>query len=104
MNIGKGIRFVRLAVELRQGEMARQVGISQNYLSMLENNKAEPSIDLLKRIADEFGVPASFLLWEENMPKEGQTPEITERYQRIRGLIHDLQQQRIVGHVDKAKG
>ncbi len=95
MNIGKGIKFVRIAADLRQAEMAERLGISQNYLSLLENNKAEPSLDLLKRISKEFGVPASFLLWEENMPEVGSTPQMSETYIKIRSLIHQLQELRI---------
>lgn len=95
MNIGKGIKFVRVASGLRQGEMANLLDISQNYLSLLENNKAEPSITLLKKISKTFGVPASFLFWEDAMPVEGKTPEVMEKYERIRSLVHELQQLRI---------
>ncbi len=95
MNIGKGIKFVRVASGLRQGEMAQLLEISQNYLSLLENNKAEPSMSLIKRISDEFGVPTSFILWEDMMPDNGQTPQITEKYERIKVLVHELQSMRI---------
>ncbi|MCK4820708.1 helix-turn-helix transcriptional regulator, partial [bacterium] len=44
VNIGKGIKFVRIASGIRQGVMAKRLNISQNYLSLLENNKAEPSV------------------------------------------------------------
>ena len=95
MNIGKGIKFVRIASGIRQGEMAKRLNISQNYLSLLENNKAEPSMALLKKISETFGIPASFLFWEDAMPVEGETPEVTEKYKRIRSLVHELQQLRI---------
>ncbi|MGB2863942.1 MAG: helix-turn-helix transcriptional regulator [Sedimentisphaerales bacterium] len=95
MDIGKGIKFVRIASGIRQGEMAKRLDISQNYLSLLENNKAEPSIALLRKISDTFGVPASFLFWEEAMPIEGETPEVTDKYNRIRSLVHELQELRI---------
>lgn len=95
MNIGKGIKFVRVAADLRQGDMAKRLEISQNYLSLLENNKAEPSMGLVKKISELFGVPVSYILWEENMPEVGATEEITEKYTRIRGLMHELQQLRI---------
>jgi len=95
VNIGKGIKFVRIASGIRQGEMAKRLNISQNYLSLLENNKAEPSIGLLKKISETFGVPASFLFWEDVMPLEGETPEVTEKYKRIRSLVHELQELRI---------
>lgn len=75
--------------------MAKRLDISQNYLSLLENNKAEPSIALLRKISDTFGVPASFLFWEEAMPIEGETPEVTDKYNRIRSLVHELQELRI---------
>ena len=95
MNIGKGIKFVRVASGIRQGEMAQRLDISQNYLSLLENNKAEPSISLLKKISETFGVPPSFLFWEDAIPSEGETQEITEKYKHIRNLVHELQQLRI---------
>jgi transcriptional regulator with XRE-family HTH domain len=101
VNIGKGIKFVRVASGLRQGEMAKRLDISQNYLSLLENNKAEPSITLLKKISKNFGVPASFLFWEDAMPVE-ETPEATEKYKRIRSLVHELQQLRISRQIQEA--
>ena len=102
MNIGKGIRFVRIASGIRQGEMARRLNISQNYLSLLENNKAEPSMALVKKISETFGVPPSFLFWEDAMPLEGETPEVTEKYKRIRSLVYELQQLRISGRFREA--
>jgi transcriptional regulator with XRE-family HTH domain len=75
--------------------MARRLNISQNYLSLLENNKADPSMSLLKKISETFGVPTSFLLWEDAMPPKGKTREVTEKYNRIRGLVHELQELRI---------
>lgn len=102
MNIGKGIRFVRVASDLRQGKMAECLDITQNYLSLLENNKAEPSVTLLKKISSTFGIPASFLLWEESMPNEGETPEVTEKYKHIRKLVHELQQLRVSNKFQEA--
>jgi transcriptional regulator with XRE-family HTH domain len=95
VNVGKGIKFVRVASGLRQGEVAERLGITQNYLSLLENNKAEPSMGLLRRISEAFCVPVAFLVWEDAMPLEGETPEVTEKYERIRNLIHELQRLRI---------
>lgn len=95
MSIGKGIKFIRVASGLRQGRVAELLGITQNYLSLIENNKAEPSLTLLKKISEVFCVPVAFLLWEETMPAEGETPEVTEKYERIRGLVHELQRLRI---------
>ncbi len=102
MNIGKGLKFVRVAAELQQKEMAERLGISQNYLSLLENNKAEPSVTLLRKVAEVFQVPASFLLWEEHASTESADPEINERYAKLQQLIHELQQLRIKNKKNEA--
>lgn len=98
VNIGKGIKFVRLAVGIRQGEMAKRLGVSQNYMSLLENNKAEPSMALLRRISDSFGVPAGFLMWEDAAQEEVRDPAVATTFERIRQLIHDLQRTRVLRH------
>jgi len=95
VNIGKGIKFVRVAAGLRQGDMAKMLDISQNYLSLLENNKANPSIALVKKISNTFGIPPGFLFWEEARPDEHENSEINKKYERIKGLVHELQRMRI---------
>jgi len=103
VNVGKGIRFVRVASGLRQGDVAQRLGITQNYLSLIENNKAEPSMSLLRKVSEVFCVPIAFLVWEDAMPPKGETPEVTEKYERIRDLIHELQRLRIT-HVLEEEG
>ncbi len=95
MNVGKGIKFVRVASGLKQGEVAQRLGITQNYLSLIENNRAEPSMGLLRKVSEVFCIPVAFLVWEDAMPLQGETPEVTEKYERIRGLVHELQRLRI---------
>lgn len=95
VNIGKGIKFIRVASGLRQGEVAKRLEISQNYLSLLENNKAEPSISLLKKISGVFGVPTGFLVWEDTASPELQNPEVAAKYQKVAELIYDIQKIRI---------
>jgi transcriptional regulator with XRE-family HTH domain len=75
--------------------MADRLGISQNYLSLLENNRAEPSLSLLRRISQEFGVPLSFLFLESVEDYESDDPEINELLQEFKSLVHTLQQSRI---------
>jgi len=95
VNIGRGIRFVRVAAGIRQGEMARRLEISQNYLSLLENNKAEPSLALLKKVSAEFNVPVSFLLLESSVDFESENPEANALLKELKELIHQLQDARI---------
>jgi transcriptional regulator with XRE-family HTH domain len=94
-DIGRGIKFVRVAAGLRQGEMAKRLGISQNYLSLLENNKAEPSLSLLRKISSEFHVPVSFLLMEGVVEFDSDDPEVAEMLKEVHKLILQLQESRI---------
>ena len=96
MNIGKGLKFVRVAAGQRQGAMAKALGISPNYLSLLENNRAEPSIALLKRVSEVYDVPAGFLFWEDAQTDASSADSaVTDRVQRIKFLVHELQQIRL---------
>ncbi len=95
MDIARSIKFVRVAAGIRQGEMAKRLGISQNHLSLLENNKAEPSLALLKKMSAEFNVPVSFLLLEGSVEFESESPEVDSLLKQLQGLIHQLQDVRI---------
>lgn len=63
--IGKKIRVFRELAGVRQGELAKRVGVSPNYISLVENGRREPSLKFLKRLAHEFDLPISVLLWSE---------------------------------------
>lgn len=57
------IKRIRKIKGLKQGELAKAVGISQTYLSELENSrKSNPSKDVLMRIAKSLEVSISELV------------------------------------------
>lgn len=95
VDIGRSIKFVRVAAGIKQGEMARRLAISQNYLSLLENNKAEPSLALLRKISSEFRVPVSFLFLEGTASFESDEPETDSLLRQLQKMIHQLQEARI---------
>ena len=51
-NIGGNIRFVRIACQIGQQEMAKRIGISQTHMSNLECGRVKISLRLLLRIAN----------------------------------------------------
>lgn len=63
MNIGQGIKELRKRSNIRQIELAKSIGITQSYLSGIENGNKKPSIDLLEVIAKEFQTPLPILFW-----------------------------------------
>lgn len=59
------LRLLRESLGKNQEEVATKVGITTNYLSLIENNKKNPSPELVKLLAKEYKVPATLFAWEE---------------------------------------
>lgn len=64
--IGTNLKIARLKKGYKLGyEFAKKVGISRQYLTMLETGKAtNPSMDLMKRIAAELDMTPQELFFE----------------------------------------
>ncbi|MCD7875030.1 MAG: helix-turn-helix domain-containing protein, partial [Acidaminococcaceae bacterium] len=61
-NIGGNIRFLRMARQVSQQDMAESIGISQTHLSNLERNHVNVNLKLLLRIANVLGCPLEVFL------------------------------------------
>ncbi len=59
--LGEAIAHVRRVKKIKQKDLARLAGCSVVYLSLIENNRKEPSLQLLYRIARECNVKLSEL-------------------------------------------
>ena len=65
MTIGEKIKKTRKEQGMTQRELCGDV-ITRNMLSRIENNAALPSLETLTYIASRLGIPAGFLLLDEN--------------------------------------
>ncbi len=67
----------------KASEMCLKLGISASYLSEIENNKKPPSLELLQKYADIYGIRlSSLILFSENMDeaeKEGKGAVLIKR-------------------------
>lgn len=63
MDLGKAIKLIRNQKSIRQNSLAEMSGISQTYLSQIENNIKEPNISTLKVICDKLNVPLPVLFF-----------------------------------------
>lgn len=54
--------MLRTAKKVSQGDLARQLAVSPGYLSLVEQDKREPSIGFLNRVGEYFDLPVGFLL------------------------------------------
>lgn len=62
LTIGKAIRLVREAKGMRASQLAQRVGISNPFLSLIEQGRRQPSLDVVDRLARALGVPTESLI------------------------------------------
>jgi transcriptional regulator with XRE-family HTH domain len=57
MNLGNAIKKLRLQKGIKQNALAALSGITQTYLSQIENNVKEPNLSTLKTICETLKTP-----------------------------------------------
>jgi transcriptional regulator with XRE-family HTH domain len=60
--LGEELRSAREAAGLTQEALAFRAALGRSYISQLENDRKSPSLDVLFRLCDALGVPASELI------------------------------------------
>ena len=63
MNLGTAVKTIRNNNGLKQNEFAERLGITQAYLSQIENNKKKPSLEVIEQIATSTNTPIPVLFW-----------------------------------------
>ena len=64
MNLGENIKSNRLKKKLTQKKLAETIGVSTITIQNYENNRREPNIETLNKIANSLDIPVSELLGE----------------------------------------
>ncbi|MGA2465887.1 MAG: XRE family transcriptional regulator [Thermodesulfobacteriota bacterium] len=80
-SIGQKIRDLRNEKGMTLGDLAARISVSPSLISQLERGGVNPSISLLKSIADTFEIPLSSLLGEEEV-KPGEYPHVMKEKER----------------------
>lgn len=72
--IGDVLKRTRAIYGYRANEMCTKLGISASYLSEIENNKKKPSLDILEKYAEIYGIRlSSLILLSENIDEAEQS-------------------------------
>ena len=89
MNIGEVVETFRRKRKIKQVELAKEVGITQSHLSMIEGNKTAASIGTLTEIAKVLGIPVQLLMVYSLSPN--QMPDSKkEVYYKLMPLITEI--------------
>jgi transcriptional regulator with XRE-family HTH domain len=62
MRFAENVHRLRLKNKLSQKELAKRVGISVSYVSMLERGHRSPPLETVEKLAKSLGVPPTKLL------------------------------------------
>jgi len=85
MNIGRALKLCRSAKNLSLESVSEQCGISISHLSRIENQKREPTLPMVSKIAESIGVPMPVLIFlaSDKAELEGLDPESQKRFSEI---------------------
>ena len=95
--IGQTLKLLRVAADLKQTELAKDLGVTANYLSLVENGRREPSLTFLQKFANRLDVPLKHFLWLA-LEEEGASPEEEEIRNSMNQLLAELVRRQNNGH------
>ena len=71
------IRKLRKSRDLTMKQFGEMMGVSESAISLYENNKAQPDINMMYKMADYFDVSIDFLLGRKTDESKEKKTEIT---------------------------
>ena len=89
--IGQNIKKARISVGLKQNEMAQKIGVSPNFLCMLETGKRSPSLYILRKISFIAGMSMDELLGDKDQEEGlggGYDDDINSYIRQLRENYH----------------
>ena len=88
--LSQRIRELRKLRLMSQVELADKLGVTKQSISNWENDNIQPSIDMLVKIADYFGVSTDYLLGKDSSEVLDVSDLPPEFVTHLRQLIEDF--------------
>jgi Zn-dependent peptidase ImmA (M78 family)/transcriptional regulator with XRE-family HTH domain len=100
--IGQRLKEARETCGFKQEEVAQKIGITREYLSLLENGKRNPPLRMLQKLAELYGCPVSyfygfngtkgesFKLLLRKAQKQSLSPEVISQLRRFEFLCREI--------------
>jgi transcriptional regulator with XRE-family HTH domain len=60
---GEPLKLLRIMNEIKSKDLAEQLGISPSYLSLIENNKKRPTLEIVEKYAEVFKMKPSSIVF-----------------------------------------
>lgn len=90
---GKRLVLLRDDLGLDQGVVAQRTGIRQSYLSQIEHDRANPSAEIMARLAKELDTTTDFLLLltdDPAKPQDNKPTLLSEEAEQIARMVDDM--------------
>ena len=95
IKFGQVVKILRTASGLKQKDLAKKVKVRAHYLSLVESDKREPSLKVVRSIAEALNVPVSYLFWEmDDVPKESAARERV-LWNELKNLLLEMEKSRL---------
>lgn len=88
--LNEQIKNLRLANHLTQVDLAKELNVTKQTVSNWENDNIQPSVDMLVKLADFFGVTTDYLPGREIMTSINAEDLSNEEIAHINLIIKDL--------------
>ena len=77
--LGRTIKQARIAAKLTQDELSERIGITGRYIMALENERKQPSFEVLCKLIHTLNIPAERIFYPANTNTEDEKEQIIRR-------------------------
>ena len=88
--LNENIRELRVSRNINQVAFAKAIGVTKQCVSNWENDNVIPSIDMLCKIADFFGVSTDFLLGRSTKRGSDVSDLSATQVESLNGLVNEF--------------
>jgi transcriptional regulator with XRE-family HTH domain len=89
MNISVALKEARKNSGMNQGQFSKEHGLSQTYISQIENGKKIPSLEVVAKYQKSSKIPLAVILWSALEEKDVKKDKIKE-YKVLKPIIDEL--------------
>ena len=83
--LSDALRLIRTFHDLKQYQLAEQIGLSCSYLSEIEKGHKTPTLEVVEKYSKRFKIPvSSIMFFSEQLATEGQS---SAKLGRAHGII-----------------
>lgn len=97
-NVGDTLIQLRKQYGLKQKELANNIGVTPTYLSLVEKNRTPPSLSILRKISDFYGITVTTILFK-SIDIEKVSDSSKRMYIEVATPVVDF----IINHIFKSK-